>query len=102
MDIHTFDPETGNFEGKGQRQGLQWIVLMEAYMHVKFERVIIISSFPTIDLNKNLYMALKLEMSKVKVIKKGRNGLYMHVKFERVFISSFPTMNLNAVAKPNC
>ena len=45
-------------------------MFIEMYKHGKFERVIV-NSFPTIDLNANLNLTLKLEMLKVK--DKGRN-----------------------------
>ena len=41
-------------------------MLIKVYMHVKFERMNV-NSFPTMDLNKNLHLTLKLETSKVKV-----------------------------------
>ena len=37
----TFDLETGNVEGQDLSQGLQRVVLIKAYMHVEFERVIL-------------------------------------------------------------
>ena len=43
------------------------------YMYVKFERVII-NSVPLMDINANLHLTLKLEVLKVKVKDKGRNG----------------------------
>ena len=65
-----------------------------AYMHVKFE-IVIANIFATIDLNTNLHLTLKQEMSKVMV--KEKQGMqwielinvYMHVKFERVIICSY-------------
>ena len=35
---YTFELETGNVEGQGQRQGWQWIVLIKAHIHVKFNK----------------------------------------------------------------
>ena len=46
---------------------------MNSAHHVKIERIIV-KSFPTIELNANLHLTLKLEMSKVKVKNKGHNG----------------------------
>ena len=71
-------------------------------MHVKFERVIAIVSHngPTHEFNienGNVKGQGQRQGSKWKVIK-----VYMHVKFERDIIRrSFPTIYLNAVAKPN-
>ena len=42
-------------------------------MNIKFERVIV-NSTPTMDLNTNLHVTLKLEILKVKVKDKGING----------------------------
>ena len=58
------------------------------------------------DLKANLHLTLKLEMLKVNAKDKALDRIelirvYMHVKFERDIFSSFPTIDLNAVAKPN-
>ena len=42
-------------------------------LNVKYERGII-NSFPIMDINPNLHLTLKLEMLKIKVKDKGRNG----------------------------
>ena len=76
-----------------------------------------VKSIPTMYLNTNFHLTLKLEMLKVLVKDKwvdgggggggdyandvAHQGVHMHVKFERIIISSFPTMDLNTVAKPN-
>ena len=44
---------------------------MKVYLTVKYERVIV-DSVPTVDINENLHITLKLEMLKVK--DEGRNG----------------------------
>ena len=49
------------------------MVLIKAYMQVKFERVIF-NSVSLMDLNTNLHLTLKLEMLKVKVKDKGLDG----------------------------
>ena len=73
-------------------------------MHGMYERVIV-NSVPTMNLNANLHLNLKLEMSDVKT--QGTPWIvlikvYMHVKYERVIIDSFPKMDLNALSQPNC
>ena len=72
-------------------------------MHVKFERVLTIfpHNGPTHKFefnieNGNVKGQGQRKWSKWKVIK-----VYIDVKFERVIIRSFPTIYLNAVAKPN-
>ena len=83
---------------QGQKQGSQWKVLINAYMHAKFKK----SYGRCFSHNgPKPKFAFDLETKNVKSQRQGLQWIVLikvniSVKFERIIISSSPTMDLNA------